>query len=86
MFPHFLPPGVQQLTEGSARAIAQSIQRQAIKTSLSQHPIETAYIHQGEGGTPMLLLHGFDSSVLEFHRLLPLLATQQETWAIDLTG
>jgi len=86
MFPSFLPPRVEQLTEESARAIAQSIQRQAIKTSLSQQPIKTAYVHQGEGGTPMLLLHGFDSSVLEFHRLLPLLATHQETWAIDLLG
>jgi pimeloyl-ACP methyl ester carboxylesterase len=43
-------------------------------------------VHQGKGGTPILLLHGFDSSVLEFRRLLPLLATENETWAVDLLG
>jgi pimeloyl-ACP methyl ester carboxylesterase len=35
---------------------------------------------------PFLLLHGFDSSVLEFRRLQPLLAEQTETWAVDLLG
>lgn len=35
---------------------------------------------------PILLLHGFDSSLLEFRRLLPLLAHRHETWAIDLLG
>ncbi|WP_410246263.1 alpha/beta fold hydrolase [Arthrospira sp. PCC 8006] len=35
---------------------------------------------------PILLLHGFDSSVLEFRRLLPLLANSTETWAVDLFG
>ncbi len=34
----------------------------------------------------ILLLHGFDSSLLEFRRLLPLIATQHETWALDLFG
>jgi pimeloyl-ACP methyl ester carboxylesterase len=34
----------------------------------------------------MLLLHGFDSSLLEFRRLIPLLTKHQETWAIDLFG
>ena len=86
MFPHFLPHGVNQLSEDSARAIAQSLQRQPITTPLSQQPIETAYVHQGEGGTPILLLHGFDSSVLEFQRLLPRLASKNEIWAIDLLG
>ncbi|MDZ7962947.1 MAG: alpha/beta hydrolase [Aulosira sp. DedQUE10] len=38
------------------------------------------------GGTPILLLHGFDSSILEFRLLLPLLASQNQTWAVDLLG
>lgn len=38
------------------------------------------------GNPPLLLLPGFDSSVLEFRRLLPLLATRQQTWAVDLLG
>ena len=32
------------------------------------------------------LIHGFDSSLLEFRRLLPLLAAQQSTFALDLLG
>jgi hypothetical protein len=50
--------------------------------------IATAYVRHcpdrsasRSNATPILLLHGFDSSLLEFRRLLPLLATQHETWA-----
>jgi pimeloyl-ACP methyl ester carboxylesterase len=86
MFPNFLPSQVNQLTNSKAIAFVQSIQRIAFTTSLSQHPILTTYIHKGSKGTPILLLHGFDSSILEFHLLLPLLATQNETWAVDLLG
>lgn len=35
---------------------------------------------------PVLLLHGFDGSSLEFRRLLPLLEERLETWAVDLVG
>ncbi|BAY74529.1 2-hydroxy-6-oxohepta-2,4-dienoate hydrolase [Nostoc linckia NIES-25] len=86
MFPNFLPSQVNQLTDPKAIAFVQSIQRIALATSLSQHPILTTYIQKGNGGTPILLLHGFDSSILEFRLLLPLLATQNETWAVDLLG
>jgi pimeloyl-ACP methyl ester carboxylesterase len=48
--------------------------------------IETSYVQQGQAGTPILLLHGFDSSVMEFRRLFPPLARSHETWAIDLLG
>ncbi|XGV99490.1 MAG: alpha/beta fold hydrolase [Leptolyngbya sp. BL-A-14] len=34
----------------------------------------------------MLLLHGFDSSLLEFRSFLPLLAGQHEVWAVDWLG
>jgi pimeloyl-ACP methyl ester carboxylesterase len=33
-----------------------------------------------------VLIHGFDSSLLEFRRLLPLLSVHSPTWAIDLLG
>ncbi|MCU0525294.1 MAG: alpha/beta hydrolase [Elainella sp. Prado103] len=36
--------------------------------------------------TPIVMLHGFDSSVFEFRRLLPLLAATHPVWAIDLLG
>lgn len=86
MFPDFLPPGLKNLTEPPSIALAQSIQRTHIATPLSQQPIATAFVRQGEGNPPILLLHGFDSSVFEFRRLLPLLSTSHETQAMDLLG
>ncbi|MFB2935454.1 alpha/beta fold hydrolase [Aerosakkonemataceae cyanobacterium BLCC-F154] len=86
MWPSFLPNSVEQLTESTSIALAQNIQYQPIFTPLSEQPIGTTYVNLGKIGTPILLLHGFDSSVLEFRRLLPILAEKQETWAIDLLG
>jgi pimeloyl-ACP methyl ester carboxylesterase len=83
---NFLPPAVAQLTEADSIALAQAIAMAPIETPLSPAAIATSYVRQGTGGIPILLLHGFDSSVLEFRRLLPLLAQQQETWAVDLLG
>ncbi|RUT00086.1 2-hydroxy-6-oxohepta-2,4-dienoate hydrolase [Trichormus variabilis SAG 1403-4b] len=86
MFPSFLPAAVGQLSEPTSIALAQNIQSQGILTSLSKEPITTTYVNKGSGGTPILLIHGFDSSILEFRRLLPLLAQENETWAVDLLG
>ncbi len=86
MFPSFLPATTRQLTESASIALAQQIQLAQIITPLSNQPISTAYVHQGSGGTPLLLIHGFDSSVLEFRRILPLLAAENETWTVDLLG
>lgn len=86
MFASFFPPEVSQLTEPTSVSLVQSLQRQSIATSLSPEPIATAFVHQGHGGTPILLLHGFDSSVLEFRRLLPPLAARNDTWIVDLLG
>ncbi len=86
MFPTFLPSAVQQLTEATSIALAQSIKSQAITTSLTNQSIATTYVNQGSGTIPILLIHGFDSSVLEFRRLLPLLTGTHEIWAVDLLG
>lgn len=86
MFASFFPPEVSQLTEPTSVSLVHSLQRQSIATSLSPEPIATAFVHQGHGGTPILLLHGFDSSVLEFRRLLPPLAARNDTWIVDLLG
>lgn len=85
MFPEFLPPAVAALTEAASIQLAQQIQRVWVQTPLSDRPIATTYVHQGEGA-PLLLLHGFDSSVLEYRRLLPPLAAQTAAWAVDLLG
>ncbi|WP_353929770.1 alpha/beta hydrolase [Okeanomitos corallinicola TIOX110] len=86
MFPSFLPAAVGGLTEPTSIALAQSIQSQGIATPLSPEPISTTYVHEGSGGIPILLVHGFDSSVLEFRRLIPLLAEKNQVWAVDLLG
>lgn len=86
MFPSFLPAAVGQLTEPTSINLAKSIQCQAIATPLSTEPINTTYVHQGSASNPILLIHGFDSSVLEFRGLLPLLARDNQTWAVDLLG
>ena len=82
----FLPAKTQQLTESTSIALAPAIARHDLLTPLTPQPIATTYIQQGQGGTPIMLLHGFDSSLLEFRRLFPLLAEHQETWAVDLLG
>ena len=78
------------LTEPTSIALAESIERQEILTPLSPVAIATAYVRKAPAAQtnnpPILLLHGFDSSVLEFRRLLPQLVVQRETWAIDLLG
>ncbi len=86
MFPSFLPTSIHQLTEPSSIDLASQIQRVDITTSLVTQPISTSYIHQGTGGVPIVFLHGFDSSLLEFRRIIPIIASQQQVWAIDLLG
>ena len=86
MFPNFLPHNVRLLEHPDSIALAQSIKRIGVATSLSSRKIATAYVQSGKGDPPLLLLHGFDSSLLEYRHLYPLLATQRETWAVDLLG
>ncbi len=86
MVTDFLPPQAEDLYEETSKQLAAQIQRQAILSPLAPQPILTSWVRQGSGGRPIVLLHGFDSSVLEFRRLLPLLAQQQTTWAVDLLG
>jgi len=86
MYPSFLPTEVEGLTEQTSVDLAQQIQQQPIATSLCDRPIDTAYACVGEGKPPLLLLHGFDSSLLEFRRLVPLLAPHYQTWVVDLLG
>lgn len=86
MFADFLPRDVYFLRKPESISLAQNIQREAINTPLSEQAIATSYVHQGTGNTPILLLHGFDSSVLEFRSIIPLLAPNNTTWAVDLLG
>ena len=86
MFPSYLPSAASKLTEATSIALAKQIQQTEIATPLSPAPIATTYVRQGENNVPILLIHGFDSSLLEFRRLLPILATQHTAYAVDLLG
>ena len=86
MFPSFIPPEANNLTESASIALTKQIKLASVSTTLNAEAINTAYVRQGVGNPPILLIHGFDSSLLEFRRLLPLLAGRRETWAVDLLG
>ncbi|MBE9182841.1 alpha/beta hydrolase [Oculatella sp. LEGE 06141] len=102
MFADFLPSSTADIQDPEAIAILRQIQRRTIQvlfkedtTGLVALPVEiaTASVHcspaqsaSQANAAPILLLPGFDSSLLEFRRLLPLLAPQHETWVLDLLG
>jgi pimeloyl-ACP methyl ester carboxylesterase len=86
MFPSFIPSEAENSTEATSIAFLHQIECQKIATPLSPQPIATTYVYRGNKATPIILLHGFDSSILEFRRLLPLLALENEVWALDLLG
>ena len=79
-----------QLTETTSIAIADQIQFCLVSTSFTSELILTSYVCDGgpknQSDPPIMLLHGFDSSLFEFRRLLPQLANSYQTWAIDLFG
>nr|WP_245788557.1 alpha/beta hydrolase [Spirulina major] len=79
-----LPADAAQLTESTSIAMARQIQVEPILTPLSERAIASTYVTQGTGQPPILLLHGFDSSLLEYRRLLPFLSEQHQVWAMDL--
>ncbi len=76
----------QQLTEPTSIDLFPKIKFQPVSIAGDALPVATSYVQQGQGGTPILLIHGFDSSLLEFRRLLPLLPAEIEVWAVDLLG
>ncbi len=81
-----LPAAAAGLSEPTSIAMAAQVQVAAINTPLADVAIPTAYVAETDSGSrpPLLLIPGFDSSLLEFRRLLPLLGSQ--AWAVDLLG
>jgi pimeloyl-ACP methyl ester carboxylesterase len=75
-----------KLTENTSLDLINNLQFSDILTPLSFNPIETAYVRQQKDNIPIVLIHGFDSSLLEFRRLFPLLSLHHPTFAIDLLG
>ena len=85
MFPNFLPNNVTQLSEKTSIELAASLQQVSIATPLSSKPIQTCFAQQGKHKTPVLLLHGFDSSVMEFRRLLPKIGSRSGNLGFGFT-
>ncbi len=74
------------LTEATSLEMTGAIAFSNIPIPSHLEGIATTYVKQGTGSPPILLLHGFDSSLLEFRRLMPVLAQHNQTWAVDLLG
>lgn len=82
-----------QLSEPTSIAMLDNIQFCLVSTTFADEVILTSYVCDGtssrdlnQAAAPILLLHGFDSSLLEFRRLLPQLSNFRQTWAMDLFG
>ncbi|KAJ7549163.1 hypothetical protein O6H91_07G043000 [Diphasiastrum complanatum] len=90
IFPSFLPSDVQNFEEQTARELASRIQQLPVQTSLAKVPIMTSCVVPIIKEThmlPVLLLHGFDSSCLEWRNTYPLLEQSgSECWAMDILG
>jgi len=75
----------QQLKDPQGRALAASIRWLALDLPGKLADLEWPVAVVGQG-KPILMLHGFDSSFLEFRRLAPLLASSHQLWIPDLCG
>ncbi|NJL01946.1 MAG: alpha/beta fold hydrolase [Spirulinaceae cyanobacterium SM2_1_0] len=86
MLPDFLPAAATAIEEPAAIALLAQLQQQAIATPLRIAPLKTVYAKTHGDRPPLLLLPGFDSSLLEFRRLWPHFIDRQAAWALDLHG
>ncbi|KAK9805237.1 hypothetical protein WJX72_008092 [[Myrmecia] bisecta] len=90
-FPSFVPAGpAAEIQEPAAVSMLQRLQRCPTQVPSMQRTVQTAFVgpdpQPSASGNPVVLLHGFDSSCLEFRRLHPLLSEHHPTWAVDLVG
>ncbi|CAN0058210.1 unnamed protein product [Choristocarpus tenellus] len=92
-FPDFMPEAILDIQEDVAIEMAKAYQESpvTVETSLCATPIATKFVRTApdvkvaEG--PILLLHGFDSSAMEWRRLMPMLgAMGAEVYAMDVLG
>ncbi|PIM98614.1 putative hydrolase/acyltransferase (alpha/beta hydrolase superfamily) [Handroanthus impetiginosus] len=88
-FPSFLPKEVHQIKDPFARTLAQRIQRLPVQVGFSESCIMSSCVtpRVRRDANPVVLLHCFDSSCLEWRSAYPLLEDAGlETWAIDILG
>ncbi|KAL3636565.1 hypothetical protein CASFOL_018864 [Castilleja foliolosa] len=88
-FPSFLPKEVNKIRDPSARNLAQRIQRLPVQVGFSESCIMSSCVTPRirRDVNPVVLLHCFDSSCLEWRSAYPLLeAAGLEAWAVDILG
>lgn len=86
-FPSFLPSEVENIKDPFARKLASRIER--LPVSFSERCIMSSCVKPlvQSKTSPVVLLHGFDSSCLEWRYTFPLLEEAgMETWAVDILG
>ncbi|KAF5752055.1 epoxide hydrolase 3 [Tripterygium wilfordii] len=86
-FPTFLPKQVEEIKDQFARKLAARIER--LPVSFSESCIMSSCVKPltTSKASPVVLLHGFDSSCLEWRYTYPLLEEAGlETWALDILG
>ncbi|KAJ7953908.1 alpha/beta-Hydrolases superfamily protein [Quillaja saponaria] len=88
-FPSFLPKEVEKIKDPLARKLAMRIERLPVPVSFSESSIMSSCVKPSIQAqtNPVVLLHGFDSSCLEWRYTYPLLEEGGlETWAVDILG
>ncbi|KAI3861798.1 hypothetical protein MKX03_027403 [Papaver bracteatum] len=88
-FPSFLPKEVEKIKDPYAIKLAQRIERLPVKISFAENSILSSCVKPSvqKEKHPLVLLHGFDSSCLEWRYTYPLLEEAgMETWAVDILG
>ncbi|EPS70191.1 hypothetical protein M569_04568, partial [Genlisea aurea] len=88
-FPSFLPKEVHNIRDPSARTLAKWIQRLPVQVDFSEKCIMSSCVVPKirSDSNPVVLLHCFDSSCLEWRSVHPLLeGLGVEAWAIDILG
>lgn len=88
-FPSFLPKEVENIRDPFARSLAQRIERLPVQIGCSEGSVMSSCVKpliQSETN-PVVLLHCFDSSCLEWRSTYPLLEEAGlEAWAVDILG
>ncbi|KAK9676025.1 hypothetical protein RND81_11G048800 [Saponaria officinalis] len=88
-FPSFLPKEIESIKDPFARNLASRIERLPVQSTFADASIMSSCVRPlTQGDTdPVVLLHGFDSSCLEWRYTYPLLEEAGlESWAFDILG
>ncbi|XP_027920981.1 uncharacterized protein LOC114179002 isoform X2 [Vigna unguiculata] len=89
VFPSFVPKEVHRIKDPFARSLSKRIQRLPVSVRFLEDPIMSSCVKPmiQNKENPVVLLHGFDSSCLEWRYTYPLLEEAgYETWAFDILG